>query len=273
MENEFENIVMVCEDSLDGIFTGIYEAYEKKLPLSRTWLQIGEEDNIRLFTTYIEVKPNQEKAMKVVRTLKQRLGEDDYFTLCMALSSPSPDKAQAVFRTVVWGLKEKQCRSVMEHLTDDYIRRVLELSRNAGNELQHLKGFLRFHELEGDILYSVISPSNDLLPLLAIHFTDRLPKEDFVIFDEGRKLYAVHPSGRDWFMMKDCPETEAIGQMAMTKEEEYYQDLFRHFVKCISIEARANYQLQRNMLPIHFRKYMVEFNQSKTDRYTVKNVG
>lgn len=259
LQGNLENIVLVCEDSLEGIFTGIYEAYATKLPLETIIIETGNQDNFRLFTTYRTITLDGTKAAKVVKTLKERLGEEDYHTLCMALSSPAPDKAQAVFRTVVWGLKEKRYRSIMEHLTDDYIRRVLELSRGAGNELQHLKGFLRFQELESDILFSTIHPANDLLPLLALHFSDRLPKEDFIIFDEGRKLYVVHPSGKEWFMMRDIPGTGNLSEVPITAAEEYYQELFRHFCHSISIEARENLKLQRNMLPIHFRKYMVEF--------------
>lgn len=262
MEGDLQNLVLKCEDSLEGIFTGIYEAYALRVPLDTVMIETGNQDNLRLFTTYQTIQPDSNKATKVVLTLQERLGEEDYHTLCMALSSPAPDKAQAVFRTVAWGLKEKKCRSIMEHLTDDHIRRVLELSRGAGNELQHLKGFLRFQELENDILFSTIHPANDLLPLLALHFADRLPKEDFVILDAGRKLYVVHPSGKEWFMMKDNLGETNLSEIPITAEEEYYQELFRHFCHSISIEARENLKLQRNMLPIHFRKYMVEFTKS-----------
>ncbi len=253
-------LVLQCRDSLEGIFTGIYEAYACRRPLNTIMIETTEQDNLRLFTTYQNVIPDSDKAAKVVRTLKERLGGEDYHTLCMALSSPARDKAQAVFKTVVWGLKEKKCRSIMEHLTDNDIRRVLELSRGANNELLHLKGFLRFQELENDVLFSTICPANDILPLLAMHFSDRLPKENFVIFDEGRKLYVIHPSGKEWFMMRDEMDASTVQTLDISEEEKYYQKLFTHFCHTISIEAKENYKLQRNMLPIHFRKYMVEFS-------------
>ena len=56
------------------IFTGIYEAYEKKLDHDTTVLQVGEEDNLRLFATYIRITPSQEKAEKVIRTIRNRFG-------------------------------------------------------------------------------------------------------------------------------------------------------------------------------------------------------
>ena len=36
MEREMEEYVLLCEDSLDGIFTGIYDAYQYKVYLFST---------------------------------------------------------------------------------------------------------------------------------------------------------------------------------------------------------------------------------------------
>lgn len=136
-----------------------------------------------------------------------------------------------------------------------------------------IKGFLCFEELETGILYAVISPKNNILPYLAEHYSDRLPMENFLIWDEGRDLYVVHPAGKEWFLLKesekknrgekasdkkeDAHDEERFG--ALSLEEKYYQELFRHFCHTISIEGRKNLNLQRNMLPLRFRPYMVEF--------------
>ena len=42
-------------------------------------------------------------------------------------------------------------------------------------------------------------------------------------------------------------------------KEQYYSELFRGFVQAIVIKERKNPALQRNMLPLRFREYMVEF--------------
>ena len=49
---EEENIVLLCEDSLEGIFTGIYEAYALKKPHDGIVLQIMGEGDMMLFATY-----------------------------------------------------------------------------------------------------------------------------------------------------------------------------------------------------------------------------
>lgn len=258
-------VILLCEDSLEGIFTGIYDAYALRIPLDNVRLQVGEEENLRLFAIYRQVQPDTEKNGKVIRTLKQKFGMEDYRALCMALSSTDSEKAEAVFRTVVWGLSKDRRGSILAHLVDDNVRKVLELSRGATNEMHHLRGFLRFQELSDGILYAVISPKNNIIPYLAEHFSDRLPMENFLILDEGRDVYAVHPAGKEWFLVTGNPvsETDCTGQRAheafVSEEERYYQELFRHFCHTISIEGRKNLKLQRNMLPLRFRPYMIEF--------------
>ena len=71
-----EHYILICEDNEIGIFTGVYEAYERKLDHSTTVLQVGEEENLRLFAEYIRITPSQEKAEKVMRTIRKRFGTE-----------------------------------------------------------------------------------------------------------------------------------------------------------------------------------------------------
>ena len=90
------------------------------------------------------------------------------------------------------------------------------------------------------------------------HFANRLPNEDFAIYDEHRKYYAVHPKGKQWYLVR--------GELPFSKDQEIYSDkeadyqmLYRHFCQSIAITERKNPKLQRNMLPLRFRTYMTEF--------------
>lgn len=255
-----DNIILVCEDSPVGIFTAIYEAYALRISHDRISLQLGETENFRLFSSYQKVLPDEEKAQKVMNTLKRRLDAKDYYDLWMALAANDNRKAQAVYQTVVWGLSGKAKGSILAHMADDNVRLVVELSRRAGNEMHRMREFLRFAELENGILYAVIGPKDNVLPMVTEHFADRLPMENFLIFDEFRNLYAIHPAGKEWFLMSGYEEKrEENREIGNSAAEEYYQELFRGFCHSISIESRKNLKLQQNMLPLRFRPYMVEF--------------
>ena len=62
---------------------------------------------------------------------------------------------------------------VTKMLTNPHVLRVTELSRKAVNEAHLFKGFVRFDELKGGVLYSRIQPKCYVVPLIINHFQDR----------------------------------------------------------------------------------------------------
>lgn len=258
-----EEYVLICEDSIEGILTGIYEAYAYKKEQGidshdRIHVQAGEPQIYRLFTTYERVSTEPEKAAKVTATLQRELGQEAYFFLCMAMSSYEEDKADAVYHTVVSGLMHHDC-NVFARLAEVAVHKAFSYARGANNELLHLKGFLRFQELEDGILYAKISPKNHILDFLAPHFADRFPGENFVIFDERRNIFALHAKYKMWYSYSLTEEQFNEENLVFSEEEQEYQRLFRHFVDKIAITERENLALQQNNLPLRFRPYMCEF--------------
>lgn len=255
-----EEKYLICEDSLEGIFTGIYEAYAMKERHDRIHIQVGEEENLRLFAVYIRIMPDAGKAAKVAGTIQRRLGIEAYLDICRALASEDGEKGEAVYKTVVCGLRMRDGRRVMGNLADNSVHKVFELSRFTRNEIHHWKEFLRFQELESGILFSEIGPKSNVVTFLAPHFADRLPLSDFIIYDEKRGIFAVHPRKKEWYLVTDKDfDKKEIGNY--TEQELEYQELFTFFCHKIAIKERKNLKLQRNMLPLRFQEYMVEFGQ------------
>lgn len=254
-----EEKYLVCEDSLEGVLTGIYDAYALREEHEHIHIQIGEGDP-RLFAVYIKVEPDAGKAFKVAETVNRRLGEKTYMDICRALATDGEEKGEAVYKTVVCGLGMKNGRQVMGNLTDRNVHRVFELSRNAGNEIHRLKEFIRFQELENGVLFSRIGPKNNIITYLAPHFADRLPLLNFIIYDEKRKICVIHPASGEWFLTENMAlDEELIGRYG--EKEKEYQELFTFFCHKISIKERKNLKLQRNMLPLRYQEYMVEFSK------------
>lgn len=253
-----EETILICEDSIEGILTGVYRAYELKKDHDTIHLQTTDIGNYRLFATYDEIETDAEKSAKVLRTIYRRFGEEAYTQLCQAMVSYDSDKADAVYHTIVVGISGHYRGMLMDHLSNRHIQKVFQLSRNTGIEIHHLLGFLRFQELQNGVLLARYSPKNDITAMIMPHFADRLPKEDFAIYDEQRKYYAVHPKGKQWYLVRG--ELPLFNEQELySEQEETYQKLYRHFCETIAIIERKNLHLQRNMLPLRFRKHMVEF--------------
>ncbi len=258
-----EEYYLICEDSLEGIFSGIYQAYLLKKPHAQIHIQIGEEENLRLFAVYQECPVHETWAVKVARTIGNKFGEEGYLSICRALASPEKDKGEAIYKMIVTGLKMRNPGQVMGNLKDPYVHRVFELARFTANEAHYHVEFLRFRELENGILYAPIGPKNNLITFIVPHFADRLPLENFVIHDDVRNIFAVHPAGKEWYLVTGDEGMEEL-QHSFSKGEKLYSELFEHFFHTIAIKERRNLGLQRNMLPLRYRKYMTEFEKTSS---------
>lgn len=253
-------IVYQCEDSLESIFTAIYNAYEEKRNHRDALIQLN--DDLQLFAEYVKVDADWNKAAKVMRTLERQFGEENYMWLCYALASPAEDKAQAVYQTVVEGLQRKAAKGhLFDNLANSYVNRAFVLARGANGENLHYRGFVRFAELDNGILYSKFEPKNNIITFLMPHFADRFPMENFMLYDGTRGLLGIHPAGRQWYLVQGSEDPEEMESFGLSDKEKVYADLFRYFCYKIGIEERKNLKLQRNMLPLRFRANMVEFQR------------
>ena len=134
-----------------------------------------------LFAVYEDHKPDEQKAVKVARTIGREFGGETYMSICRALASPEGDKGEAVYKTVVAGLKMKNRKDVMGNLMDPYVHRVFQLSRFTANEAHYHVEFLRFRELENGILYAEIGPKNNIVTWIMPHFADRFNSRNIII--------------------------------------------------------------------------------------------
>lgn len=252
--------VLQCDDSVEGVFTAIYEAYARKCNLNNTSILIGEEEELRLFAQYEKICTDSDKSEKVARTIKRLAGEEVFRQIYMALESRDREKGQAVFKTVEKIVKyPRQACRIMDQLSDINIHKTFTLFRNVQNETHSIKEFLRFQELDNGVLYARIGPKNNITSFLMPHFADRFPLENFLIYDEGRNLMGVHPAKSVWYILHDV---EVDGELiTISGKEEKYRELFRYFCHKIAIKERKNLDLQRNHLPMRFREYMVEFTK------------
>ncbi len=254
-----EKNILVCDSSPEGIFSAIYYAYEQKLNPNITCVQLDEIQNYELFAEYTQIKTDYEKAVKVDRTIAKRFGEISYSYIWYALYSQDKEKGNAVYHTIARGLAKAYKGELVNYLQDPYVLAVSEMRQNVWCEAHHYMGFVRFSELKNQILYSEIEPKNHVLPIIAEHFADRFPKENFMIKDKGRNLYVVHEAGKETVFHRDDRPGMEITEEMYSDEELEIQNLFKIFHKSIAIQERMNLKLQRQLLPLRFREHMVEF--------------
>ena len=262
----YQKHIFYCEDSLEGIFTAVYDAWDMRVGHENVEIRTGQQDNLELFSTSYEISTDLIKAEKVLNTIKRRLGSEITECICFAASSFNEEKSTAIYQTLVDCLSVKGAsygKKRLENRKNPYIRKVLELHRNVWSEYHHYLGFLRFRQISEQVLFGTITPKNDVLLLFQEHFSDRFSKEHWVIYDDKRKKALVHVPFKGCIVYSG---DEGFMEQLVTSEdrEQDYEQLFQQFCNSISIEERKNSKLQRQNLPLRFREHMTEFQNVTT---------
>lgn len=69
--------IFLCDDTMEGIFTAVYDAWASRLGHANVKLQV-RGGTMELFADYRETETDMEKAEKVARTIKRELGEEGW---------------------------------------------------------------------------------------------------------------------------------------------------------------------------------------------------
>lgn len=250
--------VYVCNDTVTGIFSGIYDAWKSKKEEDECEIALRGMLDQQLFCDYMEVEETGHKAAAVEALIKKHLGRRAYWDIYHAALAEDRRKGDAILGTMLAARRIPDSTKIMDYLSHPKVEKVFELSRNVGGEAHSYKGFLRFRELINGVLYAEIEPKNQILTCLAPHFADRLPVENWMIHDKPHRMFAGHEAGKRWVILWGEEIDEAVLGMVSDREEEYAR-LWRGFCRTIAIESRKNPRCQMQHLPLRYRGKMTEF--------------
>ena len=122
-------------------------------------------------------------------------------------------------------------------------------------ENHKFKGFVRFKELNNKILYSEINPTNNILPILSIHFKNRLKEECWIIKDVNRNIYALYDKKSIQIVNV---EKITINVENLSNTEIEMETMWKTFYNTIGIEERKNNRCRMNFMPKKYWKYILE---------------
>lgn len=238
--------VLLCEDYLEGILSAIHEAYLSRYGHNYICIEIDLNCERRLFVDYHTIQTDYDKAGRVADAIKKKISPGAFEMIHLASLSCYQDKAQAIYNFVQLGFTMGE--TVVSHLSNDWVNRIFRLQQEVSRETQKFRGFVRFHELPGRILFSKIAPKHEQLFLLGDHFADRFPEENWIIYDERRQQAAVHEARQSWNLIYGIdPRIQEIAEEHKT--DDVFLELWKLFVKRVTIKERENRRLQMNFMP------------------------
>lgn len=249
--------VYSCKDDFISMMTCVYEAWSSRKGHSNVRLVLEPIYEQELFTEYIYVDADEEKAEKVIRSIINKISRNVYSWVFYASKSCEADALDTIYRFLVMGFHygDKICFMLQEPI----VMRMMELRRNVGNEAHYFREFLRFVSVDGEVYVAHIEPKSDVVLYVATHFADRMPSENWIIMDDKRKIAAIHPKNEE-FYVKELTEQEANRLLQTSEYIDEFVALWKEYFETIAIEERKNTACQRNHFPIWMRKHAVEWN-------------
>lgn len=255
--------IYLCDDTVDGVLSAVYEAGISGYGHDFIRIQpkkAGEALELTLFADYVTVESDSEKSARVVEAVRSKISYEAYFFMMNAAASCFEDRADAIYQFVTYGftMGSRVCSAMQLPC----VQRIFEIKRAVENESHFWREFMRFQEIQGEpaILLAVFEPKHRVVSMVTEHFADRFNAENFIIYDKSHMEAAFHMASGKWeirHLVKD--EAERLESLSEQKEE--YVDLWCAFFDKIAIKERENKNLQRNLMPLHYRKHVTEFNR------------
>lgn len=240
------SMIYYYDGSIDGLFTVIFEKYQEigKCEIKTKTDQVN-------FLESETIKTDIVKAQRVITGIRENIGEEFFENAFKVFKSNHPKKEEILAITI------KSCLIYGNvYLSSPKKAAVTfrSIVKNFNHEIHAYKGFVRFREIQDEYLLAEITPENDILIHLTLHFLRRMPAEKFIIYDKNRQKASVCEFG-------SYEELEILEMDAVESQKEViFKDAWRGFYDAIGIDERKNKKLMQANMPKKYWKYLPEKN-------------
>ena len=254
--------VYVFDGTMDGLLSAVFDAFLLKEEPDQL---LTGGDMMPLFCNRIyKVATDIEKAQRVWTGLEKKLPRETLQMISISQLSDSPELWQPLFMLVCKVFRLGQ--EVVRNFTDPDVLTMTQIARRVMHEAHRMMQFVRFQKAKDGTYLAVISPDQNVLPLIINHFHDRFNDQPWLIYDVHRH-YGYHYDGQSPpiritfedetsvpFSLKDGKLTDDI----LSSDDHLLQDLWRTYFKAICIRERLNPRKQLNDMPRRYWKYLTE---------------
>jgi len=200
-------------------------------------------------------KLEYEKDENIINEIINASSKEIFNTIYKIFLSNKDNKEIIIFYFLLQSFKYKNKIFYMRNLKG--VNEALKIAKYVEHETHKFKGFLRFKELKGNILYAEIEPDNNILFFISKHFQNRLKNEFWIIEDKKRKLLSIYDKNKFYLTSS---EIFTLINKELSECEEDIEELWKSFYKTIAIKERTNSRCRMNFMPKKYWKYIIEMS-------------
>lgn len=246
---DWSTLVYLYDGTFGGLLTAVFEAFDKR----ETPSEITDCPDTLL--TVRNIATDDCKAERVIKGITNKLGKRALDNVRVTYLSSVKGKERRILDYVRFGFQNPKI--LYTAVANPAVAPINAAVKKVHNEAHRMKEFVRFSDY-GNALVSTIEPVNNVLPLIVEHFCNRLPQENFMLYDALRGLAFVHTPTEQTFTT-----VEELSLPPETEEEKKFRALWQLFYDTVEIQARHNPALRRQHCPKYYWKHMPEMPEDK----------
>lgn len=248
---------LLYDGSFEGFLTGIFEAYDRKLP--EYCIRREDRHMSQMFSDVQVVTVDRTKANRVLNGLRRRMTrvglEYLYYTSFSEL--PEAEDVMQAFITHILSHKE----NAEQDFSNASVLRIARIAKMVSRERHRMKAFVRFQLTKDGMYYAAIEPDFNVIPLIISHFRNRYADQRWLIYDVKRK-YGIYYN-------LDSVETVTLQfepgnyqgkdiSISFDETEPMYQQLWQQYFKSVNIASRRNMTLHLRHVPRRYWGFLTE---------------
>ena len=243
------NKVYLYDGGFISFIALVVELYKNKITPNNIKNINEYETNLLDEIKYINI----ENENKNIELLKKYISKECLYCIYNVFLSENKNKEMIIYDFLKYYFKYKNKVFNMRRI--DSVNESIKIAKFVRGEAHKLKGFVRFRKMKNNFYYSEISPTNNVIGILANHFMKRLKEDCWIIKDTKRNIYAIYDL-KDVYYLTD--EEVLSLNLEINDNEENIEDLWKTFHKTVAIKERLNKKCQQNFMPKKYWKNMLE---------------
>jgi probable DNA metabolism protein len=244
-------MILRYDGSFKGYLSLVYALYYENLHVTSI---VKETPSTLVFERYYEIFTDEQKAQKVLQALRYRFSKDHFRTIYHTFLCDTKAFEMALLHFIRVGFKDQKALS---NINDPDLFFIRNLEKELLSLVHKMYGFTRFEELEDGSLYAKVETKFNVLPFLGAHFSRRLGSIPFIIHDVKRALAFVRNDA-----LQEIRSVSAFDAPNYSEKEAHFKALWKTFFKTAGVQNRYNPKLQQKWVPLMYRTYMSEFQES-----------
>ena len=259
-------LVYTFDRTFDGVLSAVFDAFFRH---QEPDMLMGEGEQLPLFCDETwHVTTTEEKASRVWKGLEKLLTKEAMRLIMVSWLSEEKELSTPLLHYIYKVFKTG--KSVERNFSDADVLYVTNTARRVMHEQLRMKQFIRFQKAKDGTYLGVVSPDNNVLPLITDHFRDRFGDQAWLIYDAKRKYgYYYSPSEtgdealtritfEDENTLPFSLEDGKMNEEILSENDRLFQSLWQTYFKAICIKERMNPRKQLSDMPRRYWKYMTE---------------